>query len=97
MVQFELTNDVRRPGGDGANRKQEDDTGDHAENVEGFRDRKHTETDFSLHHEDGGSKPANAEVVGTTFFVDVTENGILNIAVCARRNADELLVEVVFS
>ena len=97
VVQLELANDVGTPGGDATDCEEDDDTGDHAKDVESSRDRKHTETDLSLHHEDGGSKPANAEVVGTTFFVDVTENGILNIAVCARRNADELLVEVVFS
>lgn len=97
VVQFELANHVGTPGGNAADCEEDDDTGDHAEDVERSGNRKHTETDLSFHHEDGGSEPSDAEVVGTLSFVDVAEDGILNVAVCARGNADELLVEVIFS
>jgi hypothetical protein len=94
VLQLELTNNVRRPGGDGADRKQENDTRNHAENGEGFRDRKHTETDFCLHHEDRCSEPSDTEVVGTAFFIDIAEDCILDLAIATRGNADELFVKV---
>jgi hypothetical protein len=52
------------------------------------------ETDFGLHHKDGGSEPADTEVVGSAFFIDVAKDCILDLAISARGNADELLVVV---
>lgn len=94
VVQLELTDDVGRPCCDDSDDQKDDDPRNHAESVECLRQRKHTETDLSLHHEDRGSEPANAAVVGSSFFVDVAEDCICDLAICAGGYTDELLVEV---
>lgn len=73
MIQLELTDHIVGPSGDDTNSQQADDTRDHSKSVQYGRNRKNTQTDLSLHHEDSCADPTDISIIGAT-FLDVTKD-----------------------
>lgn len=68
VVQLKATDNVARPGGNGANGDQQEGAGDDSKDVECSWNGENTQSDAKLHHDGDGSNPPNLHMLCSVSF-----------------------------